>query len=68
MVAAPAVAAAKKAPKQLPAPNSDFYQLVDVLTADERPSSSLLDQSVAVLFPLASQQYARPIERREARD
>src|SRR5712671_7250149 len=23
-------------PKQLPAPNSDFYQLVDVLTPDER--------------------------------
>src|ERR1700738_1248721 len=37
-VAAPLGAAAKsekKAPKQLPAPNSDFYQLVDVLTADE---------------------------------
>jgi glutaryl-CoA dehydrogenase len=26
----------KKAPKQLPAPNSDFYQLVDVLTAEEK--------------------------------
>ena len=24
-----------KQPKQLPAPNSDFYQLKDVLTADE---------------------------------
>src|SRR5438034_6903487 len=37
-VAAPAAAAAsvKKPPKQLPAPNSDFYQLVDVLTAEER--------------------------------
>ena len=38
-VAAPAAAAAtsfKKAPKQLPAPNSDFYQLVDVLTAEEK--------------------------------
>src|SRR6266852_6370086 len=37
-VAAPVAAAAtsfKKAPKQLPAPNSDFYQLVDVLTAEE---------------------------------
>jgi alkylation response protein AidB-like acyl-CoA dehydrogenase len=30
-----ATAPAKKAPKQLPAPNSDFYQLVDVLTSDE---------------------------------
>src|SRR5258708_6383054 len=39
VAAAPAAAAAtsfKKAPKQLPAPNSDFYQLVDVLTAEER--------------------------------
>ena len=37
-VAAPIAAAApvKKAPKPLPAPNSDFYQLVDVLTAEER--------------------------------
>src|SRR4051812_6118828 len=38
-VAAPVATAAapvKKAPKQLPAPNSDFYQLVDVLTAEER--------------------------------
>src|SRR3977135_3344411 len=37
-VAAPAAAAAsvKKPPKQLPAPNSDFYQLVDVLTAEEK--------------------------------
>ena len=35
-VAAPAAASFKKAPKQLPAPNSDFYQLVDVLTAEER--------------------------------
>src|SRR5258708_7910011 len=30
------VAAMKKTPKQLPAPNSDFYQLVDVLTAEEK--------------------------------
>src|SRR3981081_494769 len=38
-VAAPVAAAAtsfKKVPKQLPAPNSDFYQLVDVLTAEEK--------------------------------
>src|SRR3979490_2376236 len=38
-VAAPVAATAasvKKAPKQLPAPNSDFYQLVDVLTAEEK--------------------------------
>src|SRR3979411_145052 len=35
-VAAPAAASVKKAPKQLPAPNSDFYQLVDVLTAEEK--------------------------------
>jgi Enoyl-CoA hydratase/isomerase/Acyl-CoA dehydrogenase, N-terminal domain len=37
-VAAPvaATAAVKKAPKQLPAPNSDFYQLMDVLTAEEK--------------------------------
>src|SRR5271157_5567081 len=38
-VAAPLGAAAKsekKAPKQLPAPNSDFYQLSDVLTAEEK--------------------------------
>src|SRR6202047_5601148 len=38
-VAAPLGAAAKsekKAPKQLPAPNSDFYQLADVLTAEEK--------------------------------
>src|SRR3981189_199984 len=33
--AAAAVATPKNAPKQLPAPNSDFYQLVDVLTAEE---------------------------------
>src|SRR5712672_305003 len=26
----------KKTPKQLPAPNSDFYQLADVLTAEEK--------------------------------
>jgi len=26
----------KRAVKQLPAPNSDFYQLVDVLTAEEK--------------------------------
>src|SRR5437879_2941471 len=30
-----AIATAKKAPKQLPVPNSDFYQLADVLTAEE---------------------------------
>jgi glutaryl-CoA dehydrogenase len=30
-----ATAPAKKAPKQLPAPNSDLYQLADVLTAEE---------------------------------
>src|SRR4030088_1416478 len=30
------VAAMKKPPKQLPAPNSDFYQLADVLTAEEK--------------------------------
>jgi alkylation response protein AidB-like acyl-CoA dehydrogenase len=30
------VASAKKAPKQLPAPNSDFYQLSDGLTAEEK--------------------------------
>ena len=38
-VAAPAAAvatSAKKAPKHLPAPNSDFYQLADVLTAEEK--------------------------------
>jgi hypothetical protein len=37
-VVAPVAAAAapvKKAPKQLSAPNSDFYQLVDVSTAEE---------------------------------
>src|SRR5271166_450879 len=33
---ATAAAAVKKPPMQLPAPNSDFYQLVDVLTAEER--------------------------------
>ena len=32
---AAATAPAKKAPKQLPAPNSDLYQLADVLTAEE---------------------------------
>ena len=31
----PATAEARQ-PKALPAPNSDFYQLVDVLTAEER--------------------------------
>jgi hypothetical protein len=31
-----AAASDKKAPEQLPAPNSDFYQLVDVLTAEEK--------------------------------
>jgi glutaryl-CoA dehydrogenase len=30
------VASAKKVPKQLPAPNSDFYQLSDGLTAEEK--------------------------------
>src|SRR6202162_710921 len=38
-VAAPVAAAAasnKKTPKALPAPNSDFYQLADVLTAEEK--------------------------------
>ena len=30
------VAPAKKTPKELPAPNSDFYQLADVLTAEEK--------------------------------
>src|SRR6201993_4405405 len=35
-VAAPVAAAAvKKAPKQLPAPNSDFYEVVETLNADE---------------------------------
>src|SRR6202011_5506899 len=33
---AAATASVKKAPKQLPAPNSDFYQLADVLTAEEK--------------------------------
>src|SRR3954462_3210547 len=33
---APAAAPDKKTPKQMPAPNSDFYQLATVLTADER--------------------------------
>ena len=33
---AAAAAPVKKAPKQLPAPNSDFYQLADVLTAEEK--------------------------------
>jgi len=32
----PSTSSAKKAPKQLPAPNSDFYQHVDVLTNDEK--------------------------------
>jgi alkylation response protein AidB-like acyl-CoA dehydrogenase len=32
---AAATAPAKKAPKKLPAPNSDLYQLADVLTAEE---------------------------------
>src|SRR6202165_4112005 len=32
----PSTPSAKRAPKQLPAPNSDFYELVDVLTADEK--------------------------------
>src|SRR6202007_684881 len=31
-----AATSVKKPSKQLPAPNSDFYQLVDVLTAEER--------------------------------
>src|SRR5258705_12067969 len=31
-----ATASARKAPKLLPAPNSDFYQHIDVLTADEK--------------------------------
>src|SRR6202162_452604 len=38
-VAAPTAAGAvpvKRAPKQLPAPNSDFYQLADGLTAEEK--------------------------------
>src|ERR1700751_5137716 len=35
-VAAAATASVKKAPKALPAPNSDFYQLADVLTAEEK--------------------------------
>jgi hypothetical protein len=39
VVAAPVAATAapaKKTPKQLPAPNSEFYQLSDVLTAEEK--------------------------------
>jgi alkylation response protein AidB-like acyl-CoA dehydrogenase len=32
----PAAASVKKSPKQLPAPNSDFHQLSDVLTAEEK--------------------------------
>ena len=38
-VAAPVAAVAaspKKLPKELPPPNSDFYQLADVLTAEEK--------------------------------
>ena len=38
-VAAPTAASevpVKRAPRQLPAPNSDFYQLADVLTAEEK--------------------------------
>jgi glutaryl-CoA dehydrogenase len=31
-----AVTAGRKAPKQLPAPDSDFYQLVEILSAEER--------------------------------
>src|SRR5258706_14840210 len=33
---ASSTASARKAPKPLPAPNSDFYELVEVLTADEK--------------------------------
>jgi len=29
-------AVAKKAPKQLPPPNSDFYELAETLNAEER--------------------------------
>ncbi len=36
VAAAAAATSVKKPPKQLPAPNSDFYQLADVLTADEK--------------------------------
>jgi hypothetical protein len=32
----PAAASVKKSPKQLPAPNSDCYQLSDVLTTEEK--------------------------------
>ena len=32
----PAAASVKKSPKQLPAPNSDFHQLSDVSTAEEK--------------------------------
>jgi hypothetical protein len=32
----PAAASVKKSPKQLPAPNSDFHQLSDVLAAEEK--------------------------------
>src|SRR5258708_6858005 len=35
-VTAAPVATIKKPPKQLPAPNSDFYQLADALTAEEK--------------------------------
>ena len=52
--AAPVAATAvKKAPKQLSAPNSDFYQLADVLSAYRVPQNSFLSVSVAELtYPL----------------
>ena len=50
-VAAPAAAVAaspKKAPKELPPPNSDFYQLADVLTAAELTHIMMLRLSASL--------------------
>ena len=43
--AAPVATLAKKTPKQLPAPNSDFYQLADVLTAEEMAHLKMLSST-----------------------
>ena len=57
--AAPVVAAATPIGKarKLPAPNSDFYQLVDVLTAEELAIVAFQDDRLAVLAIVISQVY-----------
>ena len=45
----PAAASVKKSPKQLPARNSDFYELSDVLTAEEKATVKKVRTSIMQL-------------------